>query len=359
MSDAAKLEVTDTGGFEATVVDRLDPANLVGVARLAANQAQLLGYHAPDYQVAMDSILGDRCRHIVVHTAQGALAAYLPFRERDGEAGTVINALPFFGPNGLLLAADTAARHAALAAFRAAAQRPEVLAAVLYTPFLADPEPIAVSLRPDRRLARMTQYLDLDGFTDWPKKRRGDLKRAAGAGFTIRPAESSDLDSLYEIYVENCIEAGVPQKPRAYFAATLALACEATPQPWRAPLWLAIEHAGEVIGGLLAMRGIVTASYTIPIARSALRPMQPIAALIDAAIAACRTDAIRFWNFESSPQEDDPVFKYKERWGALRAGYELQILYPNGRERLASLTPDGLRRNYPFYFVCPYDELNS
>src|SRR5882757_1707840 len=99
MSDAAKLEVTDLGGFEATVVDRLDPANLDGLARLATNQAQLLGYHAPDYQAAMDTILGDRHRHIVVHTAQGALAAYLPFRERDGEAGTVINALPFFGPN--------------------------------------------------------------------------------------------------------------------------------------------------------------------------------------------------------------------------------------------------------------------
>ncbi len=143
------------------------------------------------------------------------------------------------------------------------------------------------------------------------------------------------------------------------FRPRLALAGEAAHQPWRAPLWLAIEHAGEVAGGLLAMRGAITASYTIPIARSALRPMQPIAALIDAAVTACRIDAIRFWNFESSPNEDDPVFKYKERWGALRADYELQILYPNGRDRLASMTREGLRREYPFYFVCPYDELKS
>ncbi len=212
MPDAARLDVTDVAGSEAKVVDRLDPADLDGVARLGANQDQLLGYHAPDYQVAMGSVLGDRCRHILVHNARGDLAAYLPYRERDGEAGTVINALPFFGPNGLLLAADAAARHAALAAFRAAAQRPDVLSAVLYTPFRTDPEPIAVSLRPDRRLSRMTQYLDLNGFTDWPKKRRGDLKRAAGAGFTIRPADSTDLDSLYEIYVENCVEVGIPQK---------------------------------------------------------------------------------------------------------------------------------------------------
>jgi len=139
MSDAARLEVTATAGFDVQVVDRLGPADLNGIARLGADQPQLLGYHAPDYQVAMDSVLGDRCRHIIARNAQGELAAYLPFREREGSAGIVINALPFFGPNGLLLAADDAARHAALSAFRAAAQRPDVLSAVLYTPFRSGP----------------------------------------------------------------------------------------------------------------------------------------------------------------------------------------------------------------------------
>jgi hypothetical protein len=71
----------------------------------------------------------------------------------------------------------------------------------------------------------------------------------------------------------------------------------------------------------------------------------------------CRTSGLRYWNFESSPNADDPVFKYKERWGAIRAEYEVQILYPNGTARFASLTPDVLRREYPFYFVCPYDDL--
>src|SRR5690349_247081 len=276
MSGAAKPDVTDAGAFAAKIVDRLGPGDLAGMARLGAGQAQLLGYHAPDYQAAMESVLGDRCRHILVHDARGELAAYLPFRERDGDAGTVINALPFFGPNGLLLAADDAAQQAALSAFRAAAQGPDVLSAVLYTPFLADPEPIAASLRPDRRIRRMTQYLDLRDFTGWPKKRRGDLKRAAGAGFVIRPSGPQDLDVLFEIYVENCLEVGIPQKPRGYFERTLALAAATAPAPWQAPLWLTIEHEGAVIGGVLAMRGAITASYTIPIARSALRPLQPI-----------------------------------------------------------------------------------
>ena len=357
MSDAARLEVAETGGFDVQVADRLDPADLNGIARLGAKQPQVLGYHAPDYQGAMDSVLGDRCRHIIARNAQGEIAAYLPFRERDGAAGTVINALPFFGPNGLLLAADDAAQHAALAGFRAAAQRADVLSAVLYTPFLADPEPIAAALRPDRRIRRMTQYLDLSAFAGWPKKRRGDLKRAAGAGFVIRPSDPPDLDALFEIYVENCVEVGIPQKPRSYFEMTMALAAVAAPAPWQAPLWLTIEHQGAVIGGVLAMRGAITASYTIPIARSALRPLQPIAALIDAAVEACRAAGLRYWNFESSPNEDDPVFKYKERWGAIRADYEVQIVYPNGTARFASLTPDALRRDYPFYFVCPYDDL--
>ena len=343
--------------FRVALKDRLDAVDLDGLAGLGYGAAQLLGYHTPDYQTEMEAVLQDHCRHILVRDSAATLRGYLPFREKAGAHGTVINALPFFGPNGLLLATDDAARDALLNAFRGAAQRPEVLSAVLYTPFLADPEPIAATLRPDRRLARMTQYLDLQDFAGWPKKRRGDLKRAGGAGFTIRTAKQDDLELLYAIYVENCLEVGIPQKPHGYFAATFALAAGTAPRPWQAPLWLAIEHGGEVVGGLLAMRGAVTASYTIPIAQSALRPLQPIAALIDAAVEMCRTGGIRYWNFESSPGEDDPVFKYKERWGALRAGYELQILYPNGAERLSSLTPEGLRLEYPFYFVCPYGDL--
>ncbi|HVZ01987.1 MAG TPA: GNAT family N-acetyltransferase [Dongiaceae bacterium] len=346
-------------GFAIALKDRLDAADLDGLAGLAQDAAQLLGYHATGYQTEMEKVLQDRCRHVLARDPGGVLRGYLPFREKAGARGTVLNALPFFGPNGLVLAADHAARDALLGAFREAAQRPDVISAVLYTPFLDNPEPIAAALRPDRRLVRMTQYLDLQDFAGWPKKRRGDLKRAAGAGFAIRAARPEDLDILYAIYVENCLEAGIPQKPRSYFAATLALAAGAAPRPWQPPLWLAIEHGGEIVGGLLAMRGAVTASYTIPIARSALRPLQPIAALIDAAVEMCRAGGIRYWNFESSPSEDDPVFKYKERWGALRAEYEVQVVYPNGAERLAGLTPEGLRQEYPFYFVCPYDDLKS
>ena len=346
------------GGFTVELKDRLDTADLTALAQLAGGQAQVLGYHAPDYQSGMEAVLGDHCRHILVR-GDSRLSAYLPFRERTGSAGAVLNALPFFGPNGLLLASDDRARDAAIQAFRNAAQRADVLSAVLYTPFLVDPEPIAAALQPDRRIRRKTQYLDLEGFAGWPKKRRGDLKRATGAGFVIRPSTLQDLDSLFGIYVENCLEVGIPQKPRGYFELTLALATAAAPAPWQAPLWLTIEHEGQVIGGVLAMRGAVTASYTIPIARSALRPLQPIAALIDAAVEACRTGGLRYWNFESSPSEDDPVFKYKERWGAIQAEYEVQIVYPNGTARFASLTPDDLRREYPFYFVCPYDDLKS
>src|SRR4051794_11121834 len=102
----APLEVESAGGFAVEVKDRLDAAGLAALSHLAANEAQALGYHAPDYQSGMEAVLGDRCRHIVVHSGNGRLSAYLPFRERAGSAGAVLNALPFFGPNGLLLATD-------------------------------------------------------------------------------------------------------------------------------------------------------------------------------------------------------------------------------------------------------------
>jgi hypothetical protein len=104
------------GGFTVELKDRLETADLAALAQLAASQAQVLGYHAPDYQSGMEAVLGDRCRHILVRD-DARLSAYLPFRERAGSAGVVLNALPFFGPNGLLLARDDSARDAAILAF--------------------------------------------------------------------------------------------------------------------------------------------------------------------------------------------------------------------------------------------------
>ncbi|WP_374373258.1 GNAT family N-acetyltransferase [Dongia sp.] len=331
--------------------DRVDAAELADFLRHAGDQ--LLGYHHLDYQIGMTAILGDRFRQLILRDEAGKIAGYMPFRERAGPAGNLVNALPFFGPNGLLAARDDHWRDRLLMAFRESMARPEVLVAVIYTPFLLPPEPIARVFRPDFRVPKETQYLDLTGPMFWPKARRGDIRKAQHAGFTVRRSQSSDVHMLYQIYLQNCADAGIPTKPLSYFELTMGLA-ENKPDHPTSPLWLTAELEGKIVAGLLTMRGPRVASYTIPIAAADVRSLQPTALLIDIAIEQCRAAGLVRWNFESSPARGDPVFKFKERWGSQSSAYEIQGYYPNGADLVQAISPTDLARSYPGYFAYPF-----
>lgn len=327
-----------------------------------ADAGQLLGYHLPAYQSRMEPILGDEGRHLLSYT-DGALTGYLPYREKTGPLGTVVNAMPFFGANSLIAARDAVSTARLIQAFRQVTARAEVASVVIYTPFLAEAGVVAESFAPQRRIQKFTQYLDLADWQGWPKKRRGDLKRAEAAGFAVRDAVPGDVQPLYEIYRENCREAGIPEKPRSYIEMTLGLAAERPHRTYAAlgtaPIWLVAELQGEIVAGLLAMCGPKTASYTMPIALAHVRPQQPVAFLIDAAVQKFKAAGGRYWNFESSPSWGDAVFKFKERWGALTSTYEILVAYPNGEERLAGTSPALCREAYPYYFVRPFEVLSG
>jgi hypothetical protein len=143
--------------------DRLD-------ALLAESSSPaLLGYHALAYQRMMAPILGDRLRHLIAIDARDRVVGYLPFREREAAAGRALCALPFFGPNGLILVAEGAAPNVStrlIERLRAAAEG--ALSVVLYTPFLAPVEPIAAAFAPDDRIDKFTQYLALAELAQWP-----------------------------------------------------------------------------------------------------------------------------------------------------------------------------------------------
>jgi hypothetical protein len=319
----------------------------------AAQSPAVLGYHARIYQAMMSAILGDRVRHLIATDAGGSIVGYLPFRERSGPAGRVLCALPFFGPNGLIHVAEGAPSSLParlIEGFREAAEG--ALSAVLYTPFLAPVEPIAAAFRGDDRIDKFTQYLDLAGFERWPPKRRADIGRAVAAGLAVRSATRADFPKLLELYRAGAEAAGIPPKPMAYLEAMLELALR-TPDVAR---WTVAERAadGTLAGCLLTIQGPLTMSYLLPAASSEERSNQPVPLLIDESVSFGRARGLRLWNMESSPRWNDPVFKFKERWGAQIGRYAILIAYPRGRAAAEAIAESELRSAYPFYFVRPF-----
>jgi hypothetical protein len=342
------------------LLDEPLPSRLSGQidALLAARDPAVLGYHARAYQGLLGPILGDRLRHLVASDETGALVGYMPFRERSGPAGRVLCALPFFGPNALIHAAadappDTKMR--LVETFRHAGAG--ALSITLYTPLMAPVEPLAAALGADDRIDKFTQFLDLGAFDRWPAKRRADIARACAAGLAVRVAGPSDLPEVIELHRAVARNTGAPAKPAEYLEAAFDLA-RRSPGVAR---WTVAQRAtgGALAGCLLTLMGPLTMSYVLPAALATERSNQPVPLLIDEAVSFARANRLRYFNMESSPRFGDPVFKFKERWGAQMGRYAVLIAYPCGRARAEAIPEADLGRAYPYYFVRPFGSVGG
>jgi len=306
---------------------------------------QILGYHHPAYQNLLGTVLGDSMQAFATYT-DGHLSGFLPYRVAVSPHGAVMNAFPFFGCTGVVAAQNARIQATLVQAFVARARLPDIFSATLYTPALSDPGPLIAATIPDAVTVKFTQYLDLDECADWPVKRRADIRRGQSR-YTVRAAREDDGARLGALYAENCRDAGIPVKPPAWFAGTVALSAKG-----EALRWLVAEHAGAIQAGLLYGLGPRTASYILPCVAPLERSHQPMALLLDAAIAAARREGVRYWNFESSPAWDDPVFKYKGRWGAATAPFALMTFY-GARGSADHDAIAAVRAACPYYFVAP------
>jgi hypothetical protein len=308
---------------------------------------QVLGYHHPTFQNLLGSLLGDELRCISVTDEDGECCGVLPYRRFKTQAGILLNAFPFFGCNGLVVARDDKKEiiTALIHAFRNQAREEDVLSATLYSPFNTPAADWVGQLEPDDVTVKFTQFLDLEETRGWPPKRLGDLRRAARRGYSIRRGAWSDADSIAAIYADNAASAGIPLKPRSFIDDTLAFET--------AFEWLVAEREGRVVAALLSGFGPLTASYVLPAAAAQERPFQPSAFLLDHAISRFRERGVRYWNFESSPAWDDPVFKYKERWGAAPLPFVVLTFYGARGRRPEAAALALARRDNPYYFVAP------
>ncbi|MBY0511227.1 MAG: GNAT family N-acetyltransferase [Rhodospirillaceae bacterium] len=311
---------------------------------------QILGYHHPAYQHLMTSLLDDALCCLAVRSA-GRLRGLMPFRRKVSRHGTVMNALPFFGCNGLAVTDDAEVLPPLLQAFAALARTENVFSAALYTPFGVDATSWCALLRPDDVITKFTQYLDLSGVRAWPAKRQADVRRAAARGYTVQPAVPADAAEIMALYEAVCAETGIPMKPRAFIDGTLDIAARfADAAPMR---WLTARREGKIAAALLYGLGLETASYILPCAAADERAFQPNALLMDAAVADARAHGIRYWNFESSPVWNDAVFKYKERWGACATSFALMMFYGRAGTASSPLAVNEVRADCPYYFVAP------
>ena len=357
----------------AFALDRLTPDHDEEYARFLDDVsarpggAGVLGYHTPEYRRMLLGALQpgtEDVSFLARDRRDGRIVAALPGMLKTAGGLACYNSLPFFGPNvGILMAdADPSSCRAVAellttAAIQAAASAGAVTA-VFYSGFRPAGGPVenpAFDAWPVVRIPRATlfQKLPLSGEPDWPSTRRYDVRKAIQCGVTTKAGvlDDAEFDRFWGMYGDNCRERDIPAKPKA----ALKELCRPE-NAHRVRTYLAFRHE-KIVAGLMMMWSKSTASYYLPCVDPEFTSSQPQPLLIDVACRDAIQSGLQYWNWESSPNPESGVYKFKRKWGATELGYEIVVvpfvegraLSEIGRERLAQL--------FPFYFVYPYDRL--
>jgi len=345
---------------EIITVERVYPErfNIIEEAIQTIDSPSLLGYHTPAYMNALTKVLDDNPLYLVAFF-EGKAAGFLPLRWRRGKFGTVINSLPFFGPNGgpvltsFGLNQTDAVMHRLAIELHVFTAEIGAVSVVCYTPFLSDATVFEEAFSPDHVVDKFTQYLDLKGFTEWSSHiRHKSLGRAKTKGVTVRMGGQADVPRLLEIYRENYARKGITLKPDTYFHQVVEELC-----PLGVARFTVAEWKSRVAACLITIQAGITISYNIPCCEEDAQTAQPNSLLIDESVRTLLSQGYRFWNWESSPDRDHPVYKFKARWGSQETSYKILIKYPGGKGSFAGLRSEDIAGEYPFYFVIPFDDL--
>jgi len=338
------------------LLDASDDSQLIDfLDRLSAETGIGLAYHSPFYRDALVRV-GVGSPLYAGAFRDDTLIGVLPGFIKTTDNGTVYNSLPFFGPNaGVQCLPENNDCHAPLFSFLMEHLRSEydMLSAAVYSPFLADTDEHYTQLQADIVVDKFTHYIDMENHT-LPGVRRRDINTARKRDVTIIDNPSRDeLTEVFEIYKTNCTDYGIELKPWPLFEYFL--------ENYDSDNLLvsAAVHDGTIIAGLITLYSKGVASYYIPCQKHETRSLQPVPFLIDHHMDKVKEAGVRYWNWESSPGLDSGVAFFKKKWNSIEGNYKIHVIPFRPQSDFSKLGVETIQRDYPWFFVYPFDKLSD
>jgi len=315
-----------------------------------------LFYHGLRYRDFLKRLLGCE-EHYLLATDGGAVRGVLPLLVADGPRGRVINSLPYYGSNGGILADDRRAVAALVEAYNALATADGVLSAtVIGNPFAADDLAAEVGhTHTDRRRGQFTA-LDCESASREammgriaPAARR-NVRKAAREGVTVR-TDAGCLDRLRQMHQEGMAAIGGMAKSDRFFE----LVGEHFEAGREFDVYVA-ELRGQVIAALLVLYYNGTVEYFTPASDPELRAVQPLAAILIAALADAAGQGFRRWNWGGSWTNMTGVYRFKRKWAAEERTYHYYTQLNDAG--VLDWSSEAILAAYPSFYVVPFSALN-
>lgn len=300
-----------------------------------------LVYASARFRALLVELLGCRDRSLAA-VEGGAIRGVLPLLELDG----VLNSLPYYGSNGGVLADSPEVAERLLAAYDELALSPDTAAATLVeNPFAPAPPRDPVHTHVDARIAQWS-HLPPAGLE--PSARR-NVRKARAAGVVVE-RDAGELATLHELHDENIRALGGLPKSEAFFRLLRTHL-----EPGRDFDLYVARQDGKVVAALLVLLFNRTAEYYTPAILHEARRFQPLAAILETALADAAARGLARWNWGGTWESQVGVHRFKRKWGARehRYRYRTQV---NDAALLRS-SPQELLVRFEGFYVVPFAAL--
>jgi hypothetical protein len=315
-----------------------------------------LVYHSLAYRDLLVDHLGCRQEYLMA-IAGGDVRGVLPLLWTGDDGARVYNSLPFYGSHGSVLAGDSEAESALIAAYDERATAAGTLAATMVAnPFAERQPPEPAHNLTDERISQVTDLPEPPGEEDAlmdlvESSARRNVRKARGAGI-VATTDAGRLPAVAEIHRENIAALGGRPKEPGFF--------EAVPRHFEAGTDFEVHVAlldDAVVAGLLVFFFNGTVEYFTPAVHHDHRSDQPLALLLIEAMAAAARRGCRRWNWGGTWTTQDGVFRFKRKWGAHEGRYRYFVQLND--ESLLDATPEELRARFGDFYVVPFSALRT
>ena len=183
-----------------------------------------------------------------------------------------------------------------------------------------------------------------------------DIRKSLKSNVLVSTEITQDrIDALYFIYIQNCNDFGIPEKPKT----CIEILCNQSSNSKDNVTVYFAELDGVVIGGLIMIWSKSVASYFLPCSLNEHRSLQSNTFLISIAIEEAKKRNIKIWNWESSPSVESGVYSFKQKWGSVNSDYNIYIKPLKEEQFFLDLGKTQIASLFPNYFVYPFTNITK
>lgn len=305
-------------------------------------------------------------RFVCYHNGDELISA-LPFFEKDGSMGKVVNSLPFYGSHGSVITTGRKSINIidkTLAYFLRYCRDNSVLSTTLIENPIDPNTSVYDNLCSDyndKRIGQITFFdkdIEFDSksvheylFSIYHQKTRNVIRKAKKYNFIVDHGVNNEIiDSLYELHSSNIIALNGKVKPRHFF--THIFSSLEYDKDYR--IYYAKDE-GKYISFILIFYYKNTVEYFTPAVNSEYRSTQILSLLIyNSMLESIQEKHSQIWNWGGTWINQEGVYRFKSRFGATDHMYRYHIWvddiqYMQNEENLSQLVNE-----YEYFYIKPY-----